>query len=89
MSVRGCDMKAPVCVECGRIFKIFKNGVIAIEYIEKDCKTPYKLYRVDLWKCPGCDWKILSGFGDPIYCDAQPAETKKLINSNSVYLNFY
>ena len=52
-------MSVQICVECNRKMRVEKNGVVWEDLIPPD--VPYKLYMADLWKCPGCDWQIITG----------------------------
>jgi len=56
-------MSKPVCVPCGREFKVIKNGTVAQENIGPNGE-PYKIWSADLWECPVCHSQILSGFGN-------------------------
>ena len=43
-----------------------KNGVGLLDLFRGNTK-PYQLWDADLWKCPGCGYEIVVGFGaDPI-----------------------
>jgi len=58
-------MYRPICVRCGRGMLMFEVGVWALETTEKG--EPYNVYSVDIWKCPECDYKVISGTGNPIH----------------------
>lgn len=49
----------PVCVECLVEMKPEKNGV----YIELRTPQPYQIWSGDMWKCPNCKRKVVSGYG--------------------------
>ncbi len=61
-------MSKHVCCKHGRILKIDKNGVMAMELIEAGGK-PYRLFSYDRWICPDpdCDTVILAGHGAAMY----------------------
>lgn len=55
----------PTCVECQREYKVDKAGVLLVGYFVTDKGTvPYKLWRADLWTCPGCSHQIVGGYGE-------------------------
>lgn len=45
-----------ICVQCGRILRIVKNGVYAEELTDI---TPYRIWSTDKWGCPECRFEIL------------------------------
>ena len=54
------------CVDCQRWMVPMKNGVAVLETME-DGVTPYKIWIADLWSCPGCFRKLITGFaGQPL-----------------------
>lgn len=55
-----------VCVKCGRILKIDKNGVVAMELMD-DGIEPYRIFMFDRWKCPECGVEMLKGQGQAAY----------------------
>lgn len=52
--------RRPHCVKCQTDFRPEKNG---IKLIEMDQDGPYKIWDGDCWKCPGCGFEIVVGFG--------------------------
>ena len=57
-------MYKPVCVKCGLTMHVEQNGVVALETTTREKDIPYRIWRADKWKCPGCDMEVLSGFGN-------------------------
>jgi hypothetical protein len=65
----------PICFPCHRYFKMVKSGFYFIEGMpfsgarvqpglsEPEKWKPYKLWSGDVWECPGCKAKIISGTG--------------------------
>lgn len=51
-----------ICADCGKTMKPERYGIIGIEMFD-DGKRPYKIWQCDLYKCPSCGHKVLSGFG--------------------------
>lgn len=50
----------PVCPECNCEMRPETNGVGVLDMAGFG---PGDLYDADLWKCPGCDKKVIGGFG--------------------------
>ena len=46
---------------CGRFMQPQKNGVTVEELLESG--GPYKLWDADLWHCPECGTRVITGFG--------------------------
>ena len=57
-------MRKPVCVPCGLAMYPEQNGVVVLETKDKAKAQPYRLWRSDKWKCPGCGYEVLSGYSD-------------------------
>ena len=55
-------MPKPVCISCGREFRVKKIGVRAQENIGANGE-PYKIWSADIWECPKCLYQIISGYG--------------------------
>lgn len=64
----------PICVKCQRFYRPKENGYMFIEGMpicngaaaglaEPENWKPYKLWRGDLWECPGCNNPIIVGTG--------------------------
>ena len=53
-------MRAPICVKCEIEFRMQQSG-IAAELMAADMS--YQLWSGDVWECPSCHFKIVSGFG--------------------------
>ena len=50
-----------VCPKCECEFRPKLNGVGVIETMNFGV-DPYKLWRADLWECPGCSMEVVAGF---------------------------
>ena len=58
------------CVTCSTFLRIDRNSVVVQERTADG--RPSKLWSADRWKCPVCDYAIVSGFAhEPL---AEPAE---------------
>lgn len=66
-------MPRPVCVACQCFYRVVKNGVRIIEgkpthadaklgLAEPDAWVPYKVWLADMYQCPSCGHRIISGF---------------------------
>ncbi len=55
----------PVCSRCEVEMRPFKNGVQVIDYASYGA---YQIWEADEWACPGCDNKIVIGFGQEPFC---------------------
>lgn len=64
----------PICVQCSRFYRIKKTGVSFIEGMpngndaepgndEPERWRPYKLWHGDLYECPDCGARTISGVG--------------------------
>lgn len=60
-----------VCKPCRLFLRPEKNGYIVEEGMpgagripatDPSGWSPYKLWRADLWKCPGCGAEVVAGF---------------------------
>jgi hypothetical protein len=54
-----------ICSQCEVELKPFKNGVSVIE-TEGNPPKPFRIYEADMWVCPMCGIKIVTGFGQPV-----------------------
>ena len=56
-------MATVTCVNCERGYHLIENGVFLVEMF---CNPPqpYKIWSADLWQCPGCKDRVVSGRGD-------------------------
>lgn len=52
----------PVCRACEAEYRPHQNGVNVVEVIGPS-QRPYKLWKADALKCPGCGHEIVAGFG--------------------------
>lgn len=50
-----------VLCECGR-FMVVKNNGMTVEELMED-GAPYRLWDADLYQCPDCGAKVITGFG--------------------------
>lgn len=83
-------MPAVVCVKCQRFFRPKKNGVVweegkpwetGKEPFREEGWSSYKLWKADLWSCPGCGTEIITGHAQmpfaehyqPDYAEARSA----------------
>jgi len=51
------------CSSCKFAYVPLKNDIVVLEYSDKHCKEPYKLWCADLLECPKCEHIIITGFG--------------------------
>ena len=49
-----------VCVECQTELRPETNGTTVFEMASFGI---YKLWDADTWKCPGCEYEVVAGFG--------------------------
>ena len=54
---------AITCVNCERGYQRIELGIYLVEMF-CDPPQPYKIWSADLWQCPGCNDKVVSGRGD-------------------------
>lgn len=54
-----------VCTMCYRWLKPYKNSVSVLQL--SAAGTPHKAYQADMYICPRCGLKVLTGFGRPSY----------------------
>ena len=54
-------MKRPICVRCQTEFQQIKSGVSVIDMFSQPPK-PYQIWLADLFECPTCKTRIVSGF---------------------------
>jgi DNA-directed RNA polymerase subunit RPC12/RpoP len=66
----------PVCVKCNREMRPEKNGVGCLDLADFG---PYKIWDSDLWKCPGCGYEILVGFGQKAVAEHFQAHFEQVI----------
>lgn len=71
----------PVCATCRRELKPRRNGVTVIE-ITKD--GPYRIWKADLSRCPGCQADILVGYGKQPFAEHfQPNFIEELVRARA------
>ena len=52
----------PVCKKCETELKPEKNDIRLVDTFQ-DPPQPCKIWSADLWKCPGCGYEVVVGFG--------------------------
>jgi hypothetical protein len=50
-----------VCVKCRYQLEVIKTGISVLHLSDFG---PDKLYEADVWECPKCTMRIVTGFGD-------------------------
>jgi len=78
------------CVECERDLRPEKNGVFLVELANMGGgPQPYAIWHADLWTCPQCKVKIISGYAaEPTYHHQEGFEgLLKLAQLREVYYN--
>ena len=55
---------APICVECGKLMRPERNGVLVELTMGREDTRPYQLYMADLWQCPKCEKQVIKGSGE-------------------------
>lgn len=77
------------CARCLRDLRPEKNGVYLLE-MAGDPPQPYALWHADLWTCPECKTRIISGYGgSPVRCsegERFKTELKRARESRWLYL---
>ena len=53
----------PVCIPCRREMKPSHTGAVLQENVDEGGR-PYKIWSVDIFKCPGCGTEVASGFAN-------------------------
>ena len=61
-------MPGPTCVKCQVEFDRVKSGVNLVQMFNQP-QQPYKIWQADLWRCPGCGFEIVSGYGHHPYAE--------------------
>jgi hypothetical protein len=56
-------MPSPTCVKCQTSYRIEKSGGYVVEMFSAPPR-PYKIWSCDVWYCPGCENRIMKGFGN-------------------------
>lgn len=72
-------MSKMICVNCEMELKPKENGVLVAEMFQKDSQI-YKLWEADLWSCPKCGHKIVSGFGYNPTHEHFNSDIKEIVN---------
>jgi len=55
-------VRHPVCVRCQVEFRQIRSGVAVIDMFSQPPR-PYQIWMADLFECPVCKARIVSGFG--------------------------
>jgi len=80
------------CVKCERDLRPEKNGVFLVELTRRSRdgeSYPYAIWHADLWMCPQCKVKIISGYSaEPTYHYQEGfGSLLKLVQLREVYYN--
>jgi len=51
-----------VCEKCRTQLRVKRNGVLVVDMFQTP-PEPYEIREGDLWECPGCNARIVAGFG--------------------------
>ena len=54
-------MKRPICIRCQTEFQQIKSGISVIDMFSQP-PEPYQIWLADLFECPTCKTRIVSGF---------------------------
>ena len=49
-----------ICVKCQCELRPEVNGTLVVEMASFG---PYKIWKADTWRCPGCGYEVTTGFG--------------------------
>lgn len=55
-------MSYSICISCGKRRFAKRNGVKVIEYFDVSHKEAYRIWSADLFECPNCASRAVSGF---------------------------
>lgn len=67
-----------VCASCEIPYRCHVGGVNVIETAGRE-QCPYRLWKADLYRCPGCAHEIVTAFGmGPFMEDHEPGFDKTL-----------
>mgnify|MGYP001614674550 CR=1 FL=1 len=82
----------PICANCQVSFYKEKMGVVVVETFGSG-PMPYKIWMADLWECPGCHARIVSGFGNNPICEHRQEDFKRqyadLVEKNPGYVFYW
>lgn len=83
-------MSRPVCVLCHVEFDCLKNGVGVLKMtVESGKQVPYQLWEADMWECPGCKSRIVSGFGRAAIAEAYHPSFENAVRAEEVLIKVY
>jgi len=79
--------RCTTCVKCQEEYRPLKNGIFVVFSVngEYDC-----IYSADLWICPVCDNKIITGYGSDAICFSCEENWDKYLenpNYEKIYIN--
>jgi ribosomal protein L37AE/L43A len=79
-----------LCPECEVELVVYKTGVDVIEtrLTSNDVQQPMRLWRADVWECPGCGMRIIAGFSTTPESDFEP-EFKSSVTKAKRAHNYY
>lgn len=64
-----------ICTLCNRSLTC-ERAVDVVEYADFG---PYKLWRADVYKCPGCDVTVVTAFGERAYAEHHEAKFDEIL----------
>ena len=62
----------PICVKCKVLMKCHKNAQFVRDPQFEGFPSTY--WSGDVWKCPGCSCKVVTGFGSQIVSENDPID---------------
>jgi hypothetical protein len=69
-------MPRPVCVKCEVEYRPEKNDIVVEEIVSFGS---YKLWCADLWKCPGCEHLLITGYGNQAFAEHYQNNYKEIL----------
>ncbi len=66
----GLTKSTPICAECKVLMRCCKNSQFVRDPVVDG--WPATLWSGDVWKCPGCSCKVITGFGQKFTSEAAP-----------------
>ena len=68
----GLSRSTPICVKCKVLMKCHKNAQFVRDPAVGGFPSTY--WSGDVWKCPGCSCKVVTGFGSKIVSENGPVD---------------
>lgn len=69
----GLSRSTPICVKCKVLMQCHKNSQLVKDPAIN--RFPSTFWSGDVWKCPGCSCKVVTGFGTAIAsCKVAPVD---------------